>query len=940
MTYSYKALRELSKKYRSVLRKCAMINAVAVLGLMPLAANAANITCTAGQNCDIASGNTAYLNQNMTMTGTLTGDGELAVVPSNLENGKHGDVNVIWEGSIADFTGTIRTTQYSNGVSGGNAIPTLTLKNWSPEQEFKFTGNGIVVFDGNNSVKIVSSVDSQARMYLNNNTLDTSSHDVTGIILLGTQNKDENGRTATLDGYNLPNATIFNGGSNNTVNGDVNTTIKNSTFDTISGNGDNTSVNGNIILNVDNSTAAKINGNVPYNQNVNSLVNGDITVNVTNSNVSNTIAGQNFKAFGSTDAGTTGTITVNVKDTTVAKGVRGSNLTNAVDTQWIKDHYKTGDIIINLENATVGEEVIAAGSFVPVAGDVTINLKGDNTIGYDAAAGDGVLRAGTKRGDAAVRGNSTINIDTTGGHTVKVRDAIIAGSETAGSVQGNAILNLINNGAEAGIVETGSFLTTNVNGKSTLNLANVKATAANEVNGFNTINVDDRSVLTTKTLTMNQGDALNITLSDSENYGKVNAETINANNADLNLIVKKAGTYEDVIKGNIASNFKLNQNNALYNLSSDGRTVTAEMKSGVELAQSLGTEVSQQEANILVALAGLNGQGTEKGNQLGDAISTALQTGAGKSAVQAVKDLAPTNSQVVSGIARENNRMLENAVAHRLHTPSGMNSGDMFGADNVWVEGLYNHAKQDGSSSTDGFSAETKGVAFGLDGMINNCFRLGMGYSYLKTDADSGSHDIDAKGHNVFVYGTYQPSQWYMDGMLSYGWADYKDHTRPLGISLKGKYDVDTYAANLIAGYDMKNGFAPQIGARYLHIEQDSYNDGVQHIKAKDNDILTAVAGVKFAKDYQSEAWTLTPKARLAATYDIMSDKTSADVNIIGAGAGNYHINGKRLNRFGVEGSIGLAAAIDNWELSAEYAASVRKDYQSHAGLFNLKYNF
>jgi len=55
----------------------------------------------------------------------------------------------------------------------------------------------------------------------------------------------------------------------------------------------------------------------------------------------------------------------------------------------------------------------------------------------------------------------------------------------------------------------------------------------------------------------------------------------------------------------------------------------------------------------------------------------------------------------------------------------------------------------------------------------------------------------------------------------------------------------------------------------------------------------------------------------------------------------SYSVNGKALDRFGVEVGGNLTAEInDNVELSLGYEGKFREDYQDHSGLINFKYNF
>jgi len=378
--------------------------------------------------------------------------------------------------------------------------------------------------------------------------------------------------------------------------------------------------------------------------------------------------------------------------------------------------------------------------------------------------------------------------------------------------------------------------------------------------------------------------------------------------------------------------FKFSEN-ALYDIILDGDEYKITKKSTEKIVENLTSAgATVQEAATISAIAS-----SISDNAILKAISTAVQTGNVAQAAQAAKELAPTTSQQVMGVAQGVNNILSNVTGNRM-SAMGRAGGDAFIGGALWVQGLYNHTKQDANASSDGFTANTRGIAFGIDGKVNEAITLGLGYGYTNTNADAGNNDVDVDGHNVFAYAQYQPNAWYVNGMISYGLSKYTEEKTPMGIAMKSKYDVDTYSANLTTGYDFENGFTPYGGLRYILAKQDGYNDGAQYIKSDDNDVLTAVAGVKYGKDFKADTWTVKPNIRLAATYDMISDNSVANVNIIGGS--NYQITGERLKRFGVETGVGVEATWGDWNLSVDYNGSFKKDFQSHTGMLKAKYNF
>ncbi|MBE6449179.1 MAG: autotransporter outer membrane beta-barrel domain-containing protein [Alphaproteobacteria bacterium] len=273
-----------------------------------------------------------------------------------------------------------------------------------------------------------------------------------------------------------------------------------------------------------------------------------------------------------------------------------------------------------------------------------------------------------------------------------------------------------------------------------------------------------------------------------------------------------------------------------------------------------------------------------------------------------------------------------NLVGARLAPATGRSAGDFTGEfGGLWAKGLYNRSKQDGQ-----FHRYTKGVAMGADVIFDETFTLGVGYAYNTTDVKADARKTDIKGHNFFAYAEYQPNNWFMNAAVSYSKADYTEHKELVGE--EANYNVETYGAQAMTGYDFAVGLTPQVGLRYLHVRQDSYNDGLTSVKTEDTDLLTAVAGINFAKDMKASIFTFTPELRLAATYDVVSDGTEANVIL---GNASYTVKGQRLPRFGVETGVGVQMNVaDRLNVNVDYDLGVRRDYMSHTGTVSLKYNF
>ena len=918
MKYSNTAIKILSRRYKSILIKCAIFNA-AIFMAWANPANAAAVTCGENDNCVVGNGDTLTITADQTMNGTLSGDGTVKIVAYPVATAD--DVQVIWDGDISGFNGTFSTNVV--GGIGWNRYSQLTLTNWSPDQTVNIasTSTGRIVFAGDNSVKLGSG---SGAIFLNNNTLDNTSANVTGSIYLGEYKVDDNGRNVVLDGYDLADAKILSGGYINNANGDVNTAISNSNFNTIYGNGQSTNVNGNINLSLDNvTTSGAVIGNSGSSQDdlavgtiSRSYVTGDINVDVKNSNIGNTVIGQMFAGAGTEQAGLGGTITVNVENSNIGADVRGSSINMfAGDTEWNKTLFNTNDIILNVKDSTVGEEIRALGAYNS-GNDITINVLGNTTAGS--------VIAGPGR-DGATANNTTINMITDG--EINITDNVYVGSRyEIGTVLGNATLNL----SGGGQINTGGMSAQNVEGKSVLNLSDINATSTGEVGGFDEINIDDVSTLKTQLLSATSDAVINVEVSGKDKYGKIIADEIDVNGAKIKVNIDQEGVYNIVSATTTTSDFTWDLTDNLYAVTENDGTITIKTKTAEQLSKDLGA--SKKEADILLSIIDAAENGNGKGQELAIALKNEIQSGSSSKAFREIRKTAPTNSQIVSSIARETADILANISTNRMNNKMSPES-------RLWIKGVTAHAKQERTSQNDGFRANINGMAVGYDMDLTQNAVLGIGYGYMDTNGDSFGRDIDVNSHNFFIYGKYQPSAWYVNSMIGYGLGKYKESKSPMGIHLGGKFDVKSYYAQVMTGYEYHNGFTPEAGLRYINVNADSYFDGAQYVSQKDDDILTAVAGIKFSKDmYKTSDYTIKPTIRLAATYDLVADDGAAEVSVFGGG--KYQVERKSLSRFGVEAGVGVSASFNDWDLSLEYNGAFRNKYNAQSGMLVVKYNF
>lgn len=657
--------------------------------------------------------------------------------------------------------------------------------------------------------------------------------------------------------------------------------------------------------------------------------------------------------------------------------------------------------VINLENGGMLIQGAKGSAAEPKEGTMTLNnsevkvaegalIKATNgsDVALEKASVD--LNGGIIDAKISVDTNSKINVNNAGS-TIKT----LAGEGTLNINANTSVSTLFGSASEIGtlaVKEGSTFILdsleavegdgeddtaargeVNLDAK-TMEVSGTAIVADNNTNTIGATNVKDGGILDlgyntfSSEVTMDAGSTLNVGVKNTDNapageltHGKIDgtltvkAPAEGAANASMNLIIAADTKLGDASKINLAtggdlSNLVVN-NNLLYNLGglNDDGTIDGELTVSKKDSSEVAAGVAANGANgnqagtIAAFVDGLSGNA--QADNITNQISTLVQSGNVKGAARLAKEVAPVAAPVAQSQVTETTNQVFGAVATRLSGGSvssaaeGKSSGDsVFERAAMWVQGLFNKSKYDGSND---FKTDSTGLALGAEKYLNSDVKVGAGYAYTNSDVKQGDRKIDVDTHTAFVYGEYKPSDWYVNGIASYNWGDY-DEKKYGGLS--GKYDVNSIALQAMTGYDFHmNGavVTPEAGLRYINIHQDSYTDTAgQRVSENSSDYLTGIVGAKIKKDYTlSNGMNIRPEARLAMTYDLINDNSNASVMLANGSA--YQVRGEALDRFGVEAGVGLTAEVDdNVEVSLGYEGKFRDHYKDHTGLLNAKYKF
>ncbi len=465
-----------------------------------------------------------------------------------------------------------------------------------------------------------------------------------------------------------------------------------------------------------------------------------------------------------------------------------------------------------------------------------------------------------------------------------------------------------------------------------LNIADGVTTIGGGITGAGTLNLATGATLNIGTSAIIQ-DAMNIdgtiqaSIVNNRSYGRLVGDVIVGENAKLELSIGAVGTY-NIFGGQLIDNISVGN---AYVAHATENGIVIETKAIEYLAKDTG--LTTQAAGMVAGLANSSDKSLQSISLMAQ---EALNAGDIELVEQETAKLNPTDTPVAQAVSTSVQNQVLSLTAGRMANVGGTvgrAGGNTAQQSGFWLQGLFNKSKYASQ-----FHGYTRGFAFGGDTVLNRVLTLGGGFAYNNTDvhATDGRHtDIDSK--TLFAYAQYKPNKWFANLTATYSMSEYNEDVSVFGLQSNVSYDVDTYGAQFMTGYDFASGVTTEIGARYLHVTQDDYTNMVGgNVQASDTDFLSGVAGLKYAFTIQNNSdLKLRPELRAAATYDFINDDTAATV--VMPGVASYQVGGDNLSRLGGEFGIGLTATYKGMELSLMYDLDLHTDYTSQTGMIKFR---
>ncbi len=379
-------------------------------------------------------------------------------------------------------------------------------------------------------------------------------------------------------------------------------------------------------------------------------------------------------------------------------------------------------LIVNGEDAT-----ITANGSNQISGDIDFT-KGTITVANGASLTSGDIAMKSENAKIDLLGKLNTNVNGSGNLCFKNSAANVSGNVTGSSLSfdtdhslskaiGGTISNItalnVNKGTLTYDKDAGSIGNVSVAGGAGLDIGTNKLSAT-------TVNFANNSTLGLK-------------ISSADNYGQINANTINIGNDTTMKVTLDSGIVAngetkdfDFLQGSVTGDFtnKIADNNR-YDISfEDGSfkiTGTASASDVVADADGSATNAATAEAwDTLTSSSTVSPKAKAVASVLSD-----LSQSNEQAYVAALTAVAPEIAPMVQKTQTETANQVFGAVSTRLTGGSvstgaqGMSSGDnIFKRGAMWVQGMFNKSKLDDTSKAKGFDADSNGIAFGAEKFV------------------------------------------------------------------------------------------------------------------------------------------------------------------------------------------------------------------------------
>ena len=691
-----------------------------------------------------------------------------------------------------------------------------------------------------------------------------------------------------------------------------------------------------------------------------------------------------------TDQNRFGNFVLKGNDTITANGVFYAGVINSKNQE--------GRVVLNNNNValnlgTKGSEL----GRVTINGNLTVYedvWSRDITVGAGATATFKNSISGTRA--LTLGNNSVVNFD---GKGAELNIAVVAGGAGQGTIKfSNSAKINANIGAAGNSLNTVDFVGTDITDIADIN-ANI---FANNINvGAQTIRATKNVTLGGSTLfangsvldlgtnkvTLQNGNSrvvgatgINVTLNDEKKTGSIvfdaaggaaNLNTAGATeititvNDSFAMLPSEDETYDTIftvanggtvtpIAANIIDVKSFGNNFVNWTFDGNSNTFVRKNVAAKVLESAFGTSDKELLRDALQFVDTKNkGKAAEYAAELSrmdtDRLKDSVKRSSEQTAVHATK--------IADSLLESTNAAIDNRMGSFSNSGvSGKASGDEHTMYGAWVSPFYNQTTQKANGSRAGFKSSSYGATLGFDTQANSDLTVGVAATYAKSDVKHKNFKSgDKTKGDTFafsIYGTQQLSNnWFLQGHAGYATTRLKNSekrtTQVTTEIAKADYDVTSYNAELLGGFDYRMGEAvvtPLVGASYTRINSSGYTEfGTTNqdltVSSKATNKFNAIAGIRGQMTTDMNGITLTPEMHAFVRHDLVGKDAKTTAKLSGT-ANSLAPKSAKAIKTSFNVGLGVNAVSGMYEYGAGYDLFAANKTMGHQGTLKVRVNF
>ena len=279
----------------------------------------------------------------------------------------------------------------------------------------------------------------------------------------------------------------------------------------------------------------------------------------------------------------------------------------------------------------------------------------------------------------------------------------------------------------------------------------------------------------------------------------------------------------------------------------------------------------------------------------------------------------------------------------------GVNTGDELAVQGLWMEALYDKARQADSGDISGYKAKTKGFTLGFDREFEGNTTAGVAFSHAISDINSStSHaQVESKSYIATLYATKQIGEYFVEGSYSYGQAEndglranqqIKSNYDSKLSNLRGIFGKDFYLNDRSLLLQLMTGINVSNTKVKSHTETGSLL--AEEFQRVTRDGLELGLGLRMNTRIEIDSGVLMPNLRAMYWRDVKADDVKASTRFIAPGAADTVSQSsphKNTNQIGVGVKYLMG---NNFTLSANYDRSRKSGFSADTYTAKVRYEF